>query len=288
MIKMIVSDLDGTLLNYAHSSDKLVFEAIDLALENNIVFVVATGRAILDNGESLGLADKDIYIISNNGAIIKDGEGNVLYQKQLPKEFIKDTLEKFPHFAFDLITLEDSLVNASEQVYRSSFKAERFINRTAFRLAKKRFTNYFIKGKRFEVPIDELINYPIVKMNCRVPNEADKQAYLEHINQYPSVMNLPFSNRIFEVTDKEVNKGMAVTFLANHLNIPHNQVVVFGDGGNDAPMLEAFEHSYAPKNASTRTKRAAKEILGHYWFRSVPMKIIQLIKEEMVIENKKG
>lgn len=281
MIKMIVSDLDGTLLNYAHTSDKYVFKAIDLALENKIIFVVATGRAILDNGKSLGFKDRDIYIISNNGAIIKDTNGHVLYQKLLPKKFVKETLEKFPHFAFDLVTLDHGLVNSSEEVYRASFKAEKFLNRAVFKIAKKNFSDYFIKGKQFNVPVEKLVDLDIVKMNCRVPLEGDKKAYLEHLKKYPDIINLPFSKRIFEVTHKEVNKGTAVKFLANHLGIDENDVVVFGDGGNDEPMLEAFENSYAPSNATSKTKAVAKEVLGHYWSRSVPRKIIQLIKDNL-------
>lgn len=281
MIKMIVSDLDGTLLNITHTTNKKVFEAIDLALENGIVFVVATGRALIDNGKSLHFGDRPLYLISNNGAVIKNQDGEIIYKKELPKEFIKATLEKFPHLAFDIVTVDKVLVSNTKDVYIKSFRAEKLLNRLAFKVGRKRFLKYFVGNKEFDASIDKVLSLDVVKMNARVFEEKDKIALKEHISKFEDVINLPFSNSLFEITHKDVNKAEATKFLANSLGIREGEVFVFGDGGNDYPLLEAFENSYAPSNANSKTKSVAKEVLGHYWFGGVPKRMIELIKGQI-------
>lgn len=280
MVKMIVSDLDGTLLNIFHTTDKTIVKAIDSALEAGVVMVVATGRSLNDQGKSLGLSDKRLYLISNNGAVIRNPQGEVLYQQSLSKDFVKRTLEQFPEIAFDCIGIEKTWINTSKEVYINSFKAEKLLNRIAFKVGKKRFNKYFIQPKHFDTPIEEILKQDIIKMNCRIDNVELSQRFSKYLSQEESIVNLPFSHRMFEITDKEVNKANATRFLAQKLNINQEDIVVFGDGGNDYPLISEFKHSYAPKNANSKVKEAASEVLGHYWFHSVPKKIMELIKKD--------
>ena len=155
---MIVSDLDGTLLNIFHTTDKTIVKAIDSALEAGVVMVVATGRSLNDQGKSLGLSDKRLYLISNNGAVIRDPQGEILYQQSLSKDFVKRTLEQFPEIAFDCIGIEKTWINTSKEVYINSFKAEKLLNRIAFKVGKKRFNKYFIRPKHYDTPIEEILN----------------------------------------------------------------------------------------------------------------------------------
>ena len=78
MIKLIASDMDGTLLNSDHKIPKENIELIKFAQKNGIQFVVATGRAYYEalpalNGESI-----KCDVISFNGGIIYDKNGNII------------------------------------------------------------------------------------------------------------------------------------------------------------------------------------------------------------------
>lgn len=280
MIKLIVTDLDGTLFNIFHNIDRFILKAIDSALEQGVVFVFATGRALHDQGKSFNLGKRPLYLVASNGAVVYNPKGEVLYEKQLPKDFIKETLEKFPNIAFDFISTKQSWVNLSKEKYIYSFKAEKWINRLAFRVKRKRFLEYFVEPKIFNASQETILAQPIIKVNCRIPEKSLQQQFKAHLKQYPQIVNLPFSDRIYELTAKEVNKAQATLALCQALAIQPEEVVAFGDGGNDIPLFKTFQHSYATMNASQKTKKYASNVIGHYFFYSVSRKILELMKKQ--------
>ena len=89
MIKLIASDMDGTLLNSNHDIDKETVEAIRKAEEVGIIFAISTGREY----ESVkGLLDKHnikAQCVLSNGAEYRDEEGNILSVINIEKESAK-------------------------------------------------------------------------------------------------------------------------------------------------------------------------------------------------------
>lgn len=279
-MKMIVSDLDGTLLNRFHTLDHKILKSIDAALEAGIIFVFATGRAL--QGESIGLdyGNRPIYLISNNGATIRDPQGKLLYLKSIDKQFVASLLDHFPDLPMDFIGFEQSYVNASKEDYLEGYKIQGFIRKMVARITHSKTFNSFTNYKQYNKTKEDILNLDVLKVNARVGNEEVVERFKEHLKRFPNVINLPFSQSIFEITDIEVNKAVAVKFLADHLGIDYDDVVVFGDGGNDVPMLKAFKNSYAPSNAIQEAKKSAREVLGHYWRHSVSKKISELVQKK--------
>lgn len=56
-----------------------------------------------------------------------------------------------------------------------------------------------------------------------------------------------------------------------------NDIFVFGDGDNDSEMLDHFEHSFAPSNASKKAKKNAKHVIGPCSEKSVIKEIMSLL-----------
>ena len=78
MIKLIASDMDGTLLNDNHDIDKETVEAIRKAEEKGIIFAFSTGR---EYGNVKNVLDKHnirCQCIISSGAEYRDEEGNIL------------------------------------------------------------------------------------------------------------------------------------------------------------------------------------------------------------------
>ena len=86
MFKAVVSDLDGTLLNAEHKVSEFTRETVELLLKKGIKFYIATGRAYPDAKrimESIGIK---IPLISANGGVINDVDGNEIYRDDLDEE----------------------------------------------------------------------------------------------------------------------------------------------------------------------------------------------------------
>lgn len=274
MIKLIASDLDGTLLNRFHTTDKYIVSTIDKAITNNIHFVIATGRSMQTDDFALNINDKPLYIICNNGALIKNEKREIIYKKSLPVDFIHETLERFPTVPFDFIGENSTWVNASKDKYLATYDAKKI---TTNKIILK-ILNRFLNNRIFNCQPSFIRNQEILKINVRLLDAQQKEAFRHHLENYPSVSNLPYADGLFEITDSQVNKATALRFVCDSLNIDYSEVAVFGDGGNDLELLSEFYHSFAPKNANPQAKAVARNIIGHSHFYSVPLQIRKIIR----------
>lgn len=274
MIKLIASDLDGTLLNRFHTTDKFILRTIDKVIANNIHFVIATGRSMQMDDFALNFQNRPLYVICNNGALIKNHQKQVIYKQALPIEFIKETLELFPDIPFDFIGADKTWVNAPKEKYLETFDTEKKNSNKHF----LKILNHFQKGRIYDSDKDLILQQEILKMNVRILDNQLKTAFIKHLESFPSVANLPFADGIFEITHKDVNKAAALRFVCDQLQIDYDQVAVFGDGGNDIELLNDFQHSYAPKNANPKSKAVATTIIGHSYYYSVPLQIRKIIR----------
>lgn len=275
-IKLIASDLDGTLLNRFHSTDPFILKTIDRVIERNIHFVLATGRAMQGKEFEMNFGQREVYIICNNGALLMNHQQEVLYKQAIPISFIEKTLNKFPDLAFDFIGVKETWVNTSKVTYLKGFEAEKnIISKKVLKMAHK-----YLRKRHFDTPSSTILEQEIIKINCRIHDSQQLAQFKQHLKDSPEVVNLPFAEGLFELTEKSVNKAAALHRLCSILEVDKNQVVVFGDGGNDLELLEQFPHSYAPKNANYEAKVRAKKVIGSNTMYSVPRKIRQLLRQQ--------
>ena len=86
MYKAVISDLDGTLLCRGHHVTKFTKDVIKEIIEKGINFYIASGRSYDQIGYITEQLEVKIPIIAANGARIFDADGNMIYEKGLPKE----------------------------------------------------------------------------------------------------------------------------------------------------------------------------------------------------------
>ena len=93
MIKMIATDIDGTILKWGLEFSPRLKSCIKSLKKSGIKVVLVTGRmhcATLPVAKELGL---DTPIISYQGGLIKDCENNTLYQRNLDSDIAKEVIE---------------------------------------------------------------------------------------------------------------------------------------------------------------------------------------------------
>lgn len=247
MYKLIVSDLDETLLNDKHEVCKKNIEAIKKASALGVKFVPSTGRGYLSIRKilkDLELYNKEKeYVISFNGGAITENKNNKMLNFN-PMPFDK------ANELFQFGSAKDVCIHiyTAETVYVYNLNENE----------KNRFVNQ--KGSYTEVKessIEFLRNTPIAKVTYQ---NIDNIYLMNLAHEMKSLtdgsINVSYaSNRYLDLTKIGIDKGNGMLVLANLLGIKKEEIIAVGDNYNDMSMLNAAGLSVAAGNAVEDVKK---------------------------------
>ena len=246
MIKLIVSDMDGTLVNDEKKIDETIYEILPKLKEMGTRFVVASGRQYPSLCNDFKEHTKDVVICSENGAFIVD-DGKELYARCMTKEQVKMSLDA----AFAVEGMEP-VVCAKYVTYTRSQERADF-------LASPKF-NYKM------ALVDDLYNIDddIIKVSMMVLNGEDTVAMFRKVRAVlDESMNLVTSGEgCMDSGIYGVNKGAAVEALQEMWGITPEETMVFGDQYNDVEMFDKAHYSFAMAGAMEGVKKKARFVTG--------------------------
>lgn len=247
--KMIVTDLDDTLLNSKKEVSPIDKEAIMKAQEAGVKFILASGRptfAMKELAQELKLADYGSYILSFNGSIITDcSTGKNISEESLTKEDIHlmyDFSKK--HKTHILTYINDEIVSETDSEY-IDVEVNLKMNHRKVEDFKKAVNRDAVKCMLLEEP----------SYLKKVEEELKK----EYGDKYSIAISKPF---FLEVTKLGIDKGTAVKKLADILGIKIEEVIAAGDSFNDLPMLKVAGTSVAVVNAQPEIKETVDFIVS--------------------------
>lgn len=241
--KMIITDLDDTLLNSQKKISKIDLEAIFKAQENGVKFVLCSGRptfAMKSLAKEVKADEYGSYIISFNGSIINDFKNNKnLFESSLEKEDLHLLYDFSKKYNTHILTyINDEIISETDSEY---IDVEVDLTKMPHR-----------KVKSFK----EFVNQGAVKCMLLAEPSYLKEVEVELKKEYGDKYSIAISKPFFlEVTKLGIDKGIAVKKLANTLNIPIDEVIAVGDSFNDLPMLKASGFSIAVENANPEIKK---------------------------------
>lgn len=277
MIKLFATDLDGTLLGITHRVDETVLNTIKEVRRNQRYFTIATGRSYV---EGLDSVKDEIYQIRQNGAVIFDPRGEMIYQSLIDKNVLKDILEELSEYHLDYVGADKIYVlESKEEVCTRMRRQMKSFGRSDDLVEQivQENLEHLVLGCTKEY----ILNQDIDKVNCHIQEEVDYTKMDEFLlKNQKYIVDAASSDDMYEITEASTNKGEAVKKLAKLLNIDEDEVAVYGDGGNDLQMLEIFKHSYSPSSACDKAKQKAKNIIGSYADYSVCKHILETIKNK--------
>lgn len=267
MIKLIASDMDGTLLNSDHKIPKENIELIKFAQKNGIQFVVATGRAYYEALPALNNENIKCDVISFNGGIIYDKNGNIINITPMKLKDLYYTIEilKSLEISYQLYTKNTIYTNSIETditAYIDLIRAngeepnEQHLRQEA--------RNRLALGHITEVDNIELYlnqeNNPAIKV-IGISNDLEKLKHATELlsgNDNISVTSSGANN--VEIMDKKATKGEALKIVADIHDINLKNVIAIGDNLNDQAMLDIVEYSIAMKNGNKDLQKTSKFI----------------------------
>lgn len=278
MIKLFASDLDGTLLNVLHETDKTIRSAIKEITAAGLYVVPATGRILPPIGKH-GFSGFSLPNCCANGSIVRDADGTILKTYLVDPSFVEDLLKTFPQVCWDFSTPDGMLIAGSYEDHQATFKNQGLLQRIIFRGMRAR--GGFHEEQYFDQTPAQILKHEVCKVNSHLNDPAICKEVNAFLASYSDcVVNAPFNPTMYEITDIGCNKGVAVAWLANYLGIKEDECAVYGDGGNDIEMLKRFKHSYATSGASDTAKAAASETIGSSIFHAVPKHMLKTLREQ--------
>ncbi|MDD3485341.1 MAG: HAD family hydrolase [Atopobiaceae bacterium] len=279
MIRLFASDLDGTLLNVVHDVDRAILGSVAETCEQGCHFVIATCRCMRSN-ECFGFQDIPVDIACSNGSLIYDAKGTLLDHSRIDQSFLEELLATFPDLPFACIACDHTYVTASERTFQSTNTPPNPLAAVAMRGMRKSRVEHAAGEYVFDATASQVLSHEVCKVNVRVP-DAERHHRLEAFlaDHADTVTDAPFRPSLFEITNVGVNKGSAVAWLADHLDIPEDEVAVYGDGGNDVTMLERFDHAYVTSCATDEARAAATSVVGSNVLHAVPRHLRRTLRQ---------
>ena len=267
MIKLIASDMDGTLLNSDHKIPNENVELIKFAQKNGIQFVVATGRAYYEALPALNDENIKCDVISFNGGIIYDKNGNIINITPMKLKDLYYTIEilKSLEISYQLYTKNTIYTNSIETDitgYIDLIRAngEEPNEQHLRREAKNRLAlGHITEVDNIELYLNQEDN-PAIKV-IGISNDLEKLKHATELlsgNENISVTSSGANN--VEIMDKKATKGEALKIVADIHDINLKNAIAIGDNLNDQAMLDIVEYSIAMKNGNKELQNNAKFI----------------------------
>ena len=248
LVRLLFTDLDGTLLDRRLTLDPVDVEAAHRAQEAGNLVGIATGRMYRSALPYALQLQTRLPLICYQGALIQElpgeGGGKVLYRKEVPEEVSRPVLELAHRRGYSVNVYQDDELlveanNADVAFYTSVAQIEAVV--------------------ATDPPLEERLDRGTTKMTL-VTADLDRFPRLlaevsELVGERAEVTRSLVG--FCEITAKGVNKGEALLWLCRHLGVDRQQTIALGDAPNDLPMLRAAGTAVAVEGAAEEVKAQA-------------------------------
>ncbi|WP_455543401.1 HAD family hydrolase [Intestinibacter sp.] len=245
--KLIVSDMDGTLLGDNHKITEENKIALRKALEKGIKIVPASGRIYNSAREHFDFLDINTPLIACNGAIIKETKTNkLIYKNSIPNDTCLKIID-----VFERNKVYYQLYSENTMMCKNLSKADQ--KKTQERL--KNFFNDDINVYFGDDLKEEMAKHKILKIIAIDDHDMDKlNRVKEELSDIEGIETTSSWFNNVEIMNKGVNKGEALKALIEYLGMDKEEVIAFGDNYNDLPMLELAGMGVVMGNADDAVK----------------------------------
>lgn len=265
MIKLIASDIDGTLIK---DSTPDLYPEIETAIrkltEQGILFCAASGRQYESIKNVFRRIEGDLIYLAENGAQIRYKEKDISVTP-MKREYVEAIIEQLRGYYrnCDVIvsTPNGSLIESTNKQfidlitygYRNKFTLVKDVLKEDVQIIK--------------IAIYQKESIRELGENILIPQWQDKVKVCMAGEEWVDFM------------DASVDKGHALQFIQEYFHIAKEETMAFGDNNNDIGMMQAAGESYAVENARAEVKEAAAHICPSYLEKGVYQIVKNLIVE---------
>jgi Cof subfamily protein (haloacid dehalogenase superfamily) len=245
-IRLIASDIDGTLLNPQFQISPEDLAALRRAHDSGIEIVLVTGRRhtfALPIAKQLGF---DFWLISSNGAVTRSLSGETFHRDLMPRETCRELCIAMQAFRGNTVLTFD-------QETKGAIVLEHLDDlNTSIRRWLEKNMEYI----EFVIPIESaLVTDPVQAMFCGSTSRMEntlKVLNTAGMGNRTTVLRTEYPERdlsMIDVLNSGCSKGHALARWAAYRGYHREQVMAIGDNHNDVEMLEFAGHAVIMGNA---------------------------------------
>ncbi|HTW30209.1 MAG TPA: Cof-type HAD-IIB family hydrolase [Candidatus Sulfotelmatobacter sp.] len=254
-IRLLATDIDGTLLNPQFQISEGDLSALRRAHAAGIEIVLVTGRRhtfALPIAKQLGF---DLWLISSNGAVTRSLAGETFHRDMMPATTCRKLVGAMQEFRGNTVLTFDTELKGAivlEHLDELGPSIRRWLEKNM----------EFIE---FVIPIEKaLVRDPVQAMFCGTMarmNRALEALASAGLDDMVTILRTEYPERdlsMIDVLNTGCSKGHALERWANYRGYRRDQVMAVGDNHNDVEMLEFAGHPFIMGNA-------CEELRGRGW-----------------------
>lgn len=270
--KLIVSDLDGTLLHNDMSLSEENKRAIQRFNELGITFVASSGRTLYEIPESIRKNPNIRYISYSNGTAIFDKHvGRDIYSKRISNDITKKVMDILAKYEVYLSVHYDGYSHIDKD--RTTPELLRYYQ----------INDYYSTLLLKSVPVADFNNAvkEIKEIEAFVIFFHDDKELLECKELLNKIDGLTVTSSIghnIELCSGEAGKGAALAALADMLNIKREETISIGDNMNDTSMFKVSGLSLCTSNGNEKAKLLADKVICSNEENTAEYVLLHLIK----------
>ncbi|AOY76153.1 Cof-type HAD-IIB family hydrolase [Clostridium formicaceticum] len=259
--KLLATDMDGTLLMDNKVLSKENIEALKKAKEIGIEIVICTGRPYVTVKPYLEKLGFDCWVVTNNGAVIRNKEGKIISVIYMRSEALEETIK--------LLEEETVYYHVSDEKYtfiKSIRERIRFIKQFILQTEVSYWRAILLapwivlcRGNHKKVDFSSFVRQGGRAASIFILSEEKEQ--LQKIKKkIEKVRNIDITSSGFnniEVLDAEATKGKALEKISNLINVKKEEIIAVGDNLNDLSMIQYAGLGVAMKNGEKEVIEAA-------------------------------
>ena len=288
MIKVIASDMDGTLLGDDHKPAPETLAAVKKACDAGIRFMIATGRNFPGAMADLKDAEQVCDYIVGSGADVRNPQQEVVVTHPISIELCRTIYEEIRDYPLSVTFCTDGYdykIGTPEEIEESLMLQMQlfFSNQPREELAKSETYRRIKKSTRSMSDMDELeaAGVPVYKLFLYSEDKAmldEMNVRLQRNKDIAVASSFPTN---LEITDVKAQKGPVLKEYIESLGYTMDEVMVLGDSLNDLSMISMdFGATVAMANADPEVKSAAKYITKSNTEFGVAYAIEELLKRQ--------
>ncbi len=272
-IRCIALDLDFTTLNCQGRLSEAARRALTYAIDRGVHVVVASGRSLYSLPADIREIEGIRYAVTSNGAAVYDlHTGECLKQYKLTKQAVREILRITEGTPAAYEAFIDGKAYAQEEYVRDP-------------LAYGALSAAYVRNTREPVPrFREFLYRNAENLDCvdlvLTDGELKRKLWAQLQEEVPDVYITSSVRSLLEISYRDCGKHSGVKFILEYLGLPRESLAAFGDGDNDAPMLEYAGVGIAVANASAACKAAADRITRSNDEDGVALEIFRLLDGE--------
>lgn len=252
MKKLIVSDIDGTLLR----SDKTISETtknkIFQLIEQGHLFAIATGRMHGAGRIITKDLDYDGFLISCNGAVVKHLKtGEIIQAIELPRHLAIEVVKVCKKHDAYFHLYDNDVIYSEKNMHLAQKYADGMKNLPEA---------YHFKVEFHDDLLSIVEKVPIYKIGLWSEHPETFEAVMAEIKEIEGLETCKSLETSFDVMAKGVTKATGIEAIRSHYDIPLEDVIAFGDNENDMDMISYAGVGVAMSNATEALKKVANYI----------------------------